>query len=236
MIRVALRSTVMASSLACFVALGCGGSTPPAAAPEAAHPATDAPKPAATAPATPESTSTPPAEASASPAGAAAPPASSTPEPQKPEEPVVTRTLSDRVFAPRVAYMVNYPASGAKDVADKKCAAKSPEPEAKAACMDKEREKFTADVLVFKKADGESSLTIYKRAGNALSEMSKSKVVLGEDTPEKLAVKVESDKGWRSLFSGKKAFEVRFRDEYSIELDDPQFGALVYEARIGMLD
>jgi hypothetical protein len=157
-------------------------------------------------------------------------------ESKKPEEPIITRTLADRVFAPRLAYMVNYPVSGAKETADRQCAARFPEPEAKAACMDREREKFTADVLVFEKTDAGTWLTIYKRSGNALSQLSKTRVGLGEDTPEKLAIKVQNDKGSRPIFAGKKAFEVRYRDEYSIQVDEPHYGSIVYEARIGVLD
>jgi hypothetical protein len=132
--------------------------------------------------------------------------------------------------------MVNYPNSGAKDVADHKCSVKFPAPDAKAACLEKERDKFTADVLVFEKSDKGQWVSIYKRSGNALSQMSKSKVALGEDTTEMLSIKVEDDKGWRPLFAGKKKFDVRLRDEYSIELADPQYGTLVYDARIGLID
>jgi hypothetical protein len=136
-----------------------------------------------------------------------------------------------------MAYTLNYPVSGAKGKAEQKCSTKFPEPgDAKAACLEKERNKFTADVLVFEKDDNGQWVSIYKRTGNALSQMSKSKVALGEDTTEKLSFKVEDDKGWRSLFAGKKKFDVRMRDEYSIELDEPQYGNLVYEARIGMID
>src|SRR5262245_30377158 len=133
------RSTVLAC-FTCGFALGCGGGAPPAAAPPAAQPETGAAKPQASAAETPAPAPTPPASASPA-AGSASP--SAAPEEPKPEEPVVTRTLSDRVFAARVAYMLNYPASGAKDAADKKCSAKYPDPAAKAECMDKEREKFT---------------------------------------------------------------------------------------------
>jgi len=223
MLQVSSRSLTFTSCLACVVAFGCGGATPPPATAQTSHAAESA------APAAPASAESPAAPATASPQAAEA-------APEAPAEPVVTRTVSERAFAPRVAYMVNYPVSGAKDVADHRCAVKFPEPEAKAACMEKERNKFTADVLVFEKSDAGQWLTIYKRSGNALSEMSKSRVVLGEDTTETLLIKIESDKGWRPLFAGKKNFVVRLHDEYSIELDEPQYGHLVYDARIGLID
>jgi hypothetical protein len=203
------------SCVTCLVAFGCGGSAPKAEAPHSEPVAKSAP-------------------------AEPAPAASSSTADAQPSEPaadaVITRSISDRVFAPRIAYMVNYPVSGAKDVADHKCSVKFPAPEAKANCMDKERNRFTADVLVFEKSDQGQWLTIYKRTGNALSQMSKSKLALGEDTTENMVVKIESEKGWRPLFAGKKQFSVHFRDEYSVELDEPQYGHLVYDARIGLID
>ena len=212
---VPFRSIRFAPCLAFVAAIGCGGAAPSAETPRTAHAA-----------------SSDSAHAKEKPAKA--PVAEATEE--KPADPVITRTVADRVFAPRIAYMVNYPVSGAKDVADAKCTKKFPAPEAKAACMEKERNKFTADVLIFQKTDEGQWISIFKRNGNALSQMSKSKVALGEDTVEKLNIKVEDDHGWRPLFAGKKGFEVKFRDEYSIELEDPQYGRLVYDARIGLID
>ena len=220
MLQVSFRSILLTSCSACIVALGCGGAAPSSETPATVdHSAPNASASSAKAHADSSSQSSPTATAEAA-----------------PPDPVITRTVSDRVFAPRIAYMVNYPISGAKDVAEHKCSIKFPAEQAKAACMEKERGKFSADVLVFEKSDEGQSLTIYKRSGNALSQMSKSKVVLAEDTTQALSLKVDNDKGWRPLFAGKKAFEVRFRDEYSIVLDEPQYGPLVYDARIGLID
>ena len=218
--KVSLDSLSIASCLTCIVAFGCAGGAPQAEAPHASQPAA---KSEAAAPKDSSQTAS---------ASSKSTEAESAPAPDA----VITRSVGDRVFAPRIAYMVNYPVSGAKDVADHKCAVKFPAPEAKAACMEKERGKFTADVLVFEKSDEGQWLTIYKRNGNALAQMSKSKLGVGEDSTENLVVKIESEKGWRPLFAGKKQFSVHFRDEYSVELEEPQYGRLVYDARIGLID
>ncbi|HVW30147.1 MAG TPA: hypothetical protein VHC69_32535 [Polyangiaceae bacterium] len=221
------RSLHYISCLACTVAFGCGG---------AAQAQAQAPKPTAPAAGADSTKATASADAKEQPASAAASRPKELP-PEAPPDAVVTRSVADRVFSPRIAYMVNYPNSGVKDLADHKCSVKFPEPgNAKAACMDKERDKFTADVLVFEKSDEGTWLTIYKRSGNALAQMSKSRLGLGEDTPQRLVVKIESEKGWRPLFAGKKEFSVNLHDEYSVELDDPQYGRLVYDARIGLID
>jgi len=214
---VSSRSLRFVSSFACLFAFGCASSTE---APKTAHV---------------ESAATAAAPADADHAASKAEPKPAA-DADKPADPVITRTVADRVFAPRMAYTVNYSASGAKDVADQKCAKKFPAPEAKASCMEKERGKFTADILVFEKTDEGQWVTIYKRTGNALSQMSKSRITMGDDSTEQVSFTVEKDKGWRPLFAGKKRFAVKTRDEYSIQLDEPQYGNLVYEARIGLID
>jgi len=143
--------------------------------------------------------------------------------------------MAERLFAPTLAFMVNYPVSAPKNAAEQSCGAKFPDQSAKAACMDKERGKFVADVLVFEKTDKGSTLTIFRRVGSTLAEISKSKIEVTEDTPERLGIKILSDKGWRPLYAGKKALAVSSRDDSSITVDDPQLGQLVYDARIGML-
>jgi hypothetical protein len=143
--------------------------------------------------------------------------------------------MGERLFAPTVAFMINYPASAPKEAADRSCGAKFPDPGAKAACVEKERGKFTADVLVFERSDKGVTLTIFKRTGSSLSEVAKSRIEVAEDTPERLKVRILNDKGWRPLNAGRKSLEVTTRDEYSIVVDDPQLGRLVYESRIGLL-
>lgn len=205
----------------CVATSACGGGTKPADAPThssgGARPAASAPSPS-------------PAEATAPPP-ATAPPST---EPAPPE-PAYTRTMSERLFAPTIAYMINYPTSGAKALAERTCSTKFQEEGAKAACMDKARGKFVADVLVFEKSDKGQSFKIYKRAGDSLIEVSSAKIEVDQDTPQGLRVKVLKEKGWRPLFAGKKAFDVRAKDESSIAVDDPQFGVIEYEARIGLL-
>jgi hypothetical protein len=165
--------------------------------------------------------------ASASSAAAEVPPA---PEPVTP--------LADRIVASSVAFMIRYDDSAPKQAADATCSKGGDDPEARAKCMEKERGRFVADVLRFHKDDKGTSLTIYRRQGNALQEISKSIVDFGEQTPERVTLKVKSDKGTRPLFVGKKALTVSSSADSTsnIELDDPRFGKLIYEARIGLVN
>lgn len=208
-------------------AIGCGGATAPAEAPVAATPA---PSPAPATPA-PEPTPAPPS--------ASAPPAATVPAaPEAPPAPEPVTPIADRIIASSVAYMIRYDDSAPRKVADSACAKTGEDPEAHSKCMEKERGRFVADVLRFHKDDKGTSLTIYRRQGNALQELSKSAVDFGEQTPDKVALKVKSDKGTRPLFAGKKEVTVSSSADSTsnIELDDPRFGKLIYEARIGLVN
>jgi len=213
-----------------FLVTACGGSPAPAS------PAT----PAAAAP--PASAATP--AASAEPAAPAAPAASAnapppTPEPAA-EEPAVTKSMSERLLAPTISYMLNYASSGARDKTAAACeAAAKDDPAAKAACIEKERSKLVADVLLFDKTAKGTIWTIYQRRGSNLTEIWSGPVEFSNDGPAKITVKVlkaEHEKGYRQLFAGKKEFSIDSASDSSIELDDPQLGKLLYEARIGLVD
>ncbi|HEX4341061.1 MAG TPA: hypothetical protein VH062_34365 [Polyangiaceae bacterium] len=218
------------AALVAFTLVGCGGSKPPAdtAPPAAVSPAASA------APATAPTTSAATETASATTAPAEAPPA---PEPTTP--------IADRIFAPSVAFMIRYDDSAPKQAARTACTKFDEDPDAHGKCVDKERSRFLADVLVFKQSDKgtkqseqTTSLIIYRRDGNSLSEISRSALEVGDKTPERVALKVKSDKGTRVLFAGKKELAVTASPDSSsmIVIDDPRFGKLVYEARIGLVN
>jgi hypothetical protein len=132
--------------------------------------------------------------------------------------------------------MLNYGESAAKGAAEKLCTGRAGEDLGKRAeCMEKERERVTADVLVFSKSGKEVFLTVYRRAHNTLTELSKSQVEFAKETDDTVVVKVKSDKGTRPFFAGRKEIFVTAPTGSSLELDEPQWGKLLYEAKIGLI-
>jgi hypothetical protein len=171
--------------------------------------------------------------ASAAPAAATVAPAEPTPA----AEPAPTRSLGDRLFARTIAYMLNYSASPAKDKVTQACNAKSgDDPAAQAACVEKERAKLVSDVFVFEKSDKGTTWTTYRRTGNQLAEVNSVEIQVGADSPEKIELKIKSEKGPRQLFAGKKQVVILSDSDSSIAIDDPVFGKLIYEARIGLME
>jgi hypothetical protein len=227
-----MKSLTSRASFALVCIVSACGSPPPAAEP------TSAPAPApstapASAPSAPSSAAT---STTAAPEAAAAKPA----EAPAAEEPAVTKTVGERLLAPTISYMLNYSASGAREKVAAACeAASGDDPAKKAACMEKERTKLVSDVLVFEKNSKGTFWTIYKRNASTLVETWKGPIELSGDSPEHVTVKIlkaEKEKGFRQLFAGKKELTISSASDSSIELDDPQFGKLVYEARIGLVE
>jgi hypothetical protein len=147
------------------------------------------------------------------------------------------KQLGDTITQPTIAYMINYNESDPKDASDKICSKEShDDPRLHAKCMEKERTHFVADVLVFGKDDKGQLFTVFRRAGKTLKEVSKSRIELKDDKGNAITVNVKSDKGSRPVFMGKKEFSVTAPSDATIQLDDPKFGKLTYDARIGLVN
>jgi hypothetical protein len=206
--------------LLCFVALpACGSSAPPAAAPESS--ASAPPEKAADTPASAREEQPEPATASDQPASSASKP---------------SRTPIETITAAKLAFVINHMGSALNEAAEKKCT--SDDPKTKAACMQKQRAAFKADVLQFKKDDkGKLWWIVYQRKGSALTVLSKSTIEFSDEKESSVTVNfVGKDKSTRALFPVKGKFVVTVPNDYSIELDEPKYGKLVYDAKIDIVD
>ena len=136
-----------------------------------------------------------------------------------------------------VAFLVDYANSAVRQTADADCDKEAKgDPALKGTCLEKARDKFQPDVLRFKKDEqGKLSLIVYKRAGSSLRELYLSSIEFADEGVDSVRVKFTGrEKGTRPLFkSGKNIVQVP--NDYSIELDDPQFGKLTYNAKIGLV-
>lgn len=163
-------------------------------------------------------------------------PAAEPPQPQ-PETPEPARSPTQIVTAPSSAFFLDYANSGARSRAVSLCEKKSDEPEVRRACLEKEREKFQPDVLLFRtRPSGELELVIYQRQADTLREIYVGRVELSDEGNSKLRIAFKgSSKGQRPLFRGKSVASVEVPNDYSIRVDDPEYGSLTYTAKIGFL-
>jgi hypothetical protein len=224
-------------------AAACGGTTaPPASAtptpstaassPVLAPFASSAPAPSADAAKNPPPSETAPATSKPEPAATSSP--SSTAETSQPSQ-----SPAEALTAARVAFLIDYANSDPKNKAIAACE-KDPRKDdsaAKAACMQKARSAFLPDVLVFQKdKKGHLTLTIYKRNESELKEVYIAPIAFADETPNSLKLKFKGgSSGQRPLFKNTSSPTLNMPNDYTIEIDDSEFGKLRYDAKIGLV-
>ena len=168
-------------------------------------------------------------------------PPPSEPAPAAPEEepgPKLSRTPINVLTARDVAFMIDYGNSGAKAFAEQGCEPKASDPAARAECMTKARDAFAADVLVFKQEEGSgrTTLTIFKRKGSALSQVLVAGIAFKDETDNSVTIVFKGgEKGVRALFRNAGSAVITLPNEYSIEINDPTYGRLPYDAKVGLM-
>ncbi len=209
---------------------------PPAAAPSASTapaassaPATDAPK---APPAGDAKTTTDVKVPATGSAGATSTDSSSGSQP--------SQSPAEALTAARVSFLIDYASSDAKVKAQANCEKdpKKDDPAAKAACMQKARAQFLADLLVFlKDKKGHITLTIYKRNESELKEVYIAPVSFADETPKSLHLKFKGGgSGQRPLFKNTNSPTLNMPNDYTIEIEDSEYGKLRYDAKIGLVD
>ena len=209
-----------------WMVLACGGAGAPAAPPPAAASAERAPSvaesKASAAPAS--STSAEPA----APASAAPPPAEESPFTSKPH---------DILCGENTSYAFNFRTSDAGKQAEEKCRSSAGDtPQALSQCMDKARDKAGATVLRCVKKDRVWWWLTYERRGQNLVVLHKIPIEFAEETKDRVTLRpTGKDMGLAPLAGIPPKVVVRMATEYSIEIEDPKLGKMVYDAKIGMI-
>jgi hypothetical protein len=233
----------VAATTAVLAAIACGRATQPAAAP--AEPA----PPPAKAPIAAEPAAGGAAAVEPSAAGAASDEEEGLGrvgldevEADDPEEPEAAATPppmpSELLVANGVAFLLDDPGSDLKERLTKKCEQRITEdhPEKIAECRSKERNKFGADVFVFRKQPGGGlRWQIYQRTGSILKEVYSARIELVDERETAFEIKPLDGSGNRHIFKGQHNVPVSMPSKHELVLEDPQYGKLIYRAKIGLV-
>jgi hypothetical protein len=147
-----------------------------------------------------------------------------------------SRSAVDILTSADTAFLIAYSSSAPVEAAHRTCTEKSAvEPEAQAKCLSDAREAFKADVIRFRKGGAHGSWTVYKRKGSRLDEVTSGSVDFSEDSPNRVKIKFLGDKGIRPLLRNKREAVITVPNDYSFEIDDAEWGKLIYEAKIGLV-
>jgi hypothetical protein len=151
--------------------------------------------------------------------------------------PEVKRTAKDFLTAPDVTFMFSFNDSEPKQKAEERCSKQSKDnPKKMAQCMDKERNKFPADGMQFKKNDkGELTWFTLRRKGSTITWLHKIPFEFGEEKETSVTLKLgKKDTGRTPMRNIPSTLTVEVPNEFQIAIKDPEHGRLVYEAKIGI--
>jgi hypothetical protein len=225
--RIVLRST--ATALA-FIAFGCAGASPPPSAtassesaPAHAAPAAE-PKAQASAPVV----ESPSAEASAKPV-------------EEPRDGLrkASRPPLELLTGNNVVYVLNFPASQVGESAKQRCESEhSGDPGATRECLTKERDKVAVESIRFvKDGSGQYWWVTYNRYKGNLLKWHRIQFLPGKGDDDSVTLNLTGkDKGIAPMPRVPTFLNVELPNDYSIVVKDPQYGAMMYDAKIGMME
>jgi hypothetical protein len=159
-------------------------------------------------------------------------------EPVEDTSPKPTRTAHDIITAPDVAFVFSFTNSEVGEKAEESCSKKSKnDPKKQTQCMQKARKEITADVHAFTKdKEGKFWWTISRVQGSKLRTLHKVQIEFSDDKADSITIKpVSKDRGTKPWANPPAKVAISVPNEFSIELKDPTYGKMVYEAKIGLL-
>jgi hypothetical protein len=236
--RTVLRNTKAAftavSSL-CLSLAGCAGAPPPASSFASAGTTQSA--------ATRPASAVEPAATPAAPAQAEAAPASDKSDsPPAAEEPgdglrKASRPPMDLLTGNNVVYVFNFSGSAIGARIKEQCEAQG-DPIAARECVAKERSKIPVESARFvKDASGQYWWVTYNRYKGNLLKWHKIQFVPGKQDADSISLTlVSKDKGIAPMARVPAALKIELPNDYSIVISDPEYGAMLYDAKIGLMD
>jgi hypothetical protein len=204
-----------------------------------------APTPPADSPPPAPAVSTPKPKPSAEPTSAGVEAATAAPEPAQTAEPSTagdglrkaSRPPVELITNPTALYVFNFAESDVGRAATSKCEAAGGERREIAACLQKARDKVPVESLRFKKKGTEYWwITLNRYKGNLL-KWHIIQFQVGEEKADRVTLKpMGKDKGIAPLAKLPRTLEIELPNDYSIVVVDPEFGKMVYDAKIGKIE
>jgi hypothetical protein len=206
--------------------LACASATPSAATAEPTPPEKPSPTVAATAP---------------------APPAAKAAEPEKEQERTASedrdglrkasRPPMDLLTGNNVVYMFNFAGSAKGEAAKAQCESQG-DPATVRECLANERSKIPVESVRFvKDAHGQYWWVAYNRYKGNLLKWHRVQFLPGKGDADTISLSlVGKDKGIAPMARVPASLKVELPNDYSIVINDPELGQMMYDAKIGTMD
>ncbi|MBN2197179.1 MAG: hypothetical protein JW751_30520 [Polyangiaceae bacterium] len=144
---------------------------------------------------------------------------------------------SELLTAEGVAFVLDWQASTPVLILTEKCEKRvGDDPDALARCVESERKTFSADVLRFRKVGGQLRWTVYKRDKDRLQVVYSVPYTFTDETDYSVSLLLQGKgTGYMPVMAQKSTIPLSFPSIYSIELNDPVWGSLVYTSKRGLV-
>lgn len=224
--RTVLRSNAVVLAL---VVLGCASASPPPSASASAEPGQPQATPVA-APAEPPSA--PPAQ----------PAAEASPKPvDEPRDGLrkASRPPLELLTGNNVVYVLNYSASKVGESAKERCESEHQgDLGAARECLSKERSKVAVESIRFvKDPHGQYWWVTYNRYKGNLLKWHRIQFLPGKADADSVTLNLTGkDKGIAPMPKIPSSLNVELPNDYSIVVSDPEYGAMMYDAKIGLME
>jgi hypothetical protein len=155
---------------------------------------------------------------------------------EPPPEPPKGPSVLDQLAMPDKAWVLNFQSSALYDKAAADCDVKlKDKPQERAKCISKARDGVIADAFEFTKDDaGRDVWVVYRTKSSKLIKIYTVPVEFGEQkgTDTLTIKKAGKASGSAPLFADAQSFDVKLTSEYSLELEEPKYGRMAYDARL----
>lgn len=231
------KTTLRFSATACAISLliGCGAAAPPPASPPVSGEAqTAAPQAAAAA------TPAPSADAAKDSAPAAEAPKEESAKPaDEPRDGLrkASRPPLDLLTGNNVVYVFNFSGSAKGEAAKAQCEGAG-DPPAVRECVATERAKVAVESARFVKDEhGQYWWVTYNRYKGNLLKWHKVQFLPGKEDADTISLTlVGKDKGIAPMAHVPASLKIELPNDYSIVVSDPEYGDMLFDAKIGLMD
>jgi hypothetical protein len=150
-----------------------------------------------------------------------------------------SRPPNDLITGPNLVYMFNFKESAVGQAAREKCQSEvGDSPREMAACLEKARGKVPVESVRFlKDKSGQLWWVTYNRYKGNLLKWHKVMYRPGEETADRITLNLMGkDEGIAPMAKVPRALLVELPNDYTIVLNDPDLGAMTYDAKIGTME
>jgi hypothetical protein len=149
-----------------------------------------------------------------------------------------SRPPAELITGPNLVYVFNFKESEVGNSAKERCAEENSDPGALGACLQKARGKVPVELIRFiKEPNGALWWVTYNRYKGNLLKWHRVQFTPGDEGSDRITLNlVGEDKGIAPMARVPRHLEIELPNDYSIVVKDPELGAMMYDAKIGMME